>query len=188
MKNNKLVSLGALFCGIASFISCSSEVIASANRSNLEVSNKSLVADEHFFKNINFEGVFAGLEILKDFSVPITEKEGVKEIISKEVGKVLSNFFDGKVKGIRSISYRIVHDGDKVSFTNLKVVEADSDEEQGGYSDCPDGLSHIKTCFSRDCVQETLGELEQYFSSGDTIYIHHDVLGGVIIYSDVKMR
>jgi len=191
MKKIKLVSLGALFLGIASFIVSSNGAIASEVSNDSEISNKSLVEDENFFKNINFEGVFDGLEILKDFSVPITEKEGVKEILSKQAGELFGHF-SKKSKGMPSISYYIAHEGDKLSFKNFNVVEGNSDDKQGGApvldEDCPPGLTYVKTCYTQSCVAETLSELGKDFSSGETIYIRHNGLGGVIICSDVETR
>jgi len=191
MKKMKLIPLGTLVFGIASFMAYSNGAIASETSNNSEVSNKTLVEDEDFFKNINFEGVFDGLEILKDFSVPITEQEGVGEILSKYVGEDLAHF-NRKLEGISSISYRIVHEGDKLSFVDFKVVESKSDEKQGGspapHYDCPDGLNYITTCYSESCVQETLMELKGGFSKGKTIELYNDGFGGIIICSDVEIR
>jgi len=187
MKKIKLVSLGALFLGIASFIAYSNEAIASETSNNSEVSNKTLPDDGSLFRGIKFEK----LEILKDFSVPITEKEGVKEMLSKQVGELYGHF-SKKSKGMPSISYRIVHEGDKLSFVDFKVVESKSGEKQGDapapHYDCPDGLELIEVCYSKSCVEKTLRELEDGFDKGKTIYIHHDGLGGVIICSDVEIR
>jgi len=191
MKKIKSVSLGALLFGIVSFIASSNGGIASEKSNNSEVSNESIPKEEISLKNINFEGVFDGLEILKDFSVPITEKEGVKEILSKYVGEDLAHF-NRKLEGISSISYRIVHNGDKLSFVDFKVVESKSDEKQGGspgpHYDCPDGLDYIKTCYSEACVQETLMELKDGFEKGKTIALYNNGFGGVIICSDVDIR
>jgi len=189
MKKIKSVSLGALLLGIVSFIASSIGGIASEKSNDSEVSNKTLPKEEISLKNINFEGVFDGLEILKDFSVPITEKEGVKEILSKHVDEVYGPF-NRKLKYSPSISYRIVHEGDELSFVKFNVVEGNSGDKQGDASvqggDCPDGLEYVTTCYSESCVRETLAELGKDFSDGESIYLHHDGFGGVIICSDVK--
>jgi len=185
MKKLKLVSLGALVFGIASFIAYSTGAIANENSNNSEVADKSRIVEENLFKNLKLDG----LKILEDFSVPITEKEGVKEILSKQAGE-LYGAFSRKLEGMPSISYYIVHDGDKLGFVKFNVVEGNLDDKQGGLSalgaDCPDGLNYIKTCYTQSCVEDTLAELGKDFSRGESIYLHHDGLGGVIICSDVK--
>jgi len=185
MKKIKLISLGALVFGIASFIAYSNGAIASENSNDSEVSNKTIPKEEVSLKNIKLN--LDGLEIFKDFSIPITEKEGVREILTKEVGKVLRNL-NRDSESTRSMSYTVVHEGDKLSFINIKVVEEKLDNKQGDaplyYDDCPDGLELIKICYDDACVQETLRELLGHFSRGETIHIRHDGFGGIIICSD----
>jgi len=160
-------------------------LIASETSNDSEGPNKSRIVEGNLFKNLKLDG----LKILEDFSVPITEKEGVKEILSKQVGELFGHF-SKKSKGMPSISYYIVHEGGKLSFVKFNVVESNSDDKQGDASvldgDCPDGLELIEVCYSKSCVEKTLRELEDGFDKGKTIYIHHDGLGGVIICSDVK--
>ncbi|WP_156468800.1 hypothetical protein [Cephaloticoccus capnophilus] len=185
MKKIKLISLLAL--GIASFIAYSNGAIASETGNNSEVSDKSLIEDGNLLKNIKLPG----LKVLSDYSVPITETEGVKEILSEQAGQLYAAF-SRKLEGVRSISYGIVHEGDKLSFVKFNVAEGDSDNKQGDASvldeSCPVGLRLIKICYTRSCVEDTLAELGQHFSNGDTIYVHHSGLGGVIICSDIKMN
>jgi len=182
MKKLKLVSLLAL--GIASFIAYSNGAIASENSNNSEVSDKSLIEDGNLLKNIRL----SGLKVLSDYSIPITEQEGVTEILSEQAGQLYATF-SRKLEGVRSISYRIVHEGDKLSFVKFNVVEGDSDDKQGDESaldeDCADGVELEEVCYSESSVIDTLTELGQDFSKGDTIYLRHNGPDGVIICSDV---
>jgi len=188
MKKIKLTSLGILVFGIASFMAYPTGLIASETSNDSGASDKSRIVEGNLFENLKFDG----LKILEDFSVPITEKEGVSEILSKQAGQ-LYGAFSRKLKGVRSISYSIVHEGDKLSFKDFNVVEGNSDDKQGDASvldeGCPDGLELINTCYSESCVAATLADLGRYFQKGDTIYIHHNgLIGGVIICSDIEMK
>jgi len=190
MKKTKFVALATLIIGIACFVACSNEEITSENSNNSEILNKFLVEDENFLKGISFDGVFDNLVIFKDFSVPITEQEGVKEILLKYI---IENFnaFNENSEGIVSISYSVVHNGDKLSFVNFNVVENSSNYKHRGapvgYT-CPAGLSLVKTCYFQSCVEETLNGLAGNFSSGSIITIEHTGLGGVKICSNIKTK
>ncbi|WP_156469153.1 hypothetical protein [Cephaloticoccus primus] len=187
MKKMKLISSGVLVFGVASFIAYSNGAHESGN--NSQVSNKSLVEDGGLLENISFEGVFDGLVILPDFSVPITEQEGVKEILLKQVGEILGHF-NRNLKEGGSISYNIVHNGDELSFVDFNVVEGKSGDKQGSApvldEDCPPGLTFIKVCYSKSCVEGILEELAKDFSKGEIVYLRHNGLGGVVICSDVR--
>jgi len=162
----KLIPLGTLVFGIASFMAYPNGLIASETSNDSEISNKTLPKEEITLKNIKLN--LDGLEIFKDFSIPIN--------------------LNRDPKSVRSMSYTVVHEGDKLSFTNIKVVEEKSDNKQGDAplydDDCPDGLDLIKICYDDACVQETLRELLGHFSRGETIHIRHDGFGGIIICSD----
>jgi len=183
MKKMKLISLGTLVFGIASFMAYPNGLIASETSNNSEVSNETRIVEGNLFKNLKL----TGLKILVDFSVPITEKEGVKEILSKQGSKLYGAF---NRDGVPSISYYIVHEGDKVSFKNFNVRKDSVDEKQEkppvSYWNCPDGLDYVKTCYDENCVMETLRELGEDFSDGELIYIHNDGMFGIIICSNVR--
>ena len=51
---------------------------------------------------------------------------------------------------------------------------------------CPNGLNLITTCYSQECVEQAMGNLANNFSSGETISIYHNGLGGVKVCSNVK--
>jgi len=187
--------LATLIFGIAVFIACSNEEITKEKASDSEILNKSLVEDilmedENFLKGISFEGVFDNLVLFKDFSVPITEQENVKQILLKYITENF-NAFNENSEDIVSISYSIVHNGDKLSFINFSVVENSSNYKHRGtpvgYT-CPAGQSLVKTCYFQSCVEETLKGLAGNFSSGSIITIEHTGLGGVKIYSNIKTK
>jgi len=118
MKKTKLASLCALFIGIASFIAYSNGAMASENSNDSEDSNecRCRIVEENLFKGLKF----IGLKILPDFSIPITEEDGVEEILTRQVGELYDAF---NREGVPPISYRIVHEGDKISFVDFKVYD-----------------------------------------------------------------
>lgn len=164
------------FCFLAiSFLFFSCE-----NESNKDEELKlSIEAFKEFSNKINFT---------ENFSIPLTSynKNQISEILISNIKEINKFYKNGDYK---IYSFIITHEGNEISFKNFKNINNKAGKGEPA-SDlnykCPNGLSLINTCYSQSCVEETLANLGSNFSSGETISLYHNGLGGVKICSNVN--
>lgn len=133
------------------------------------------------------------INFFDDYAVPV-EKDSVqklKRVLLQNydgVNRIIDNS-EGEIEGVL---YDVVRSADSVHFKNFHV---NAPKSGGPVSDiewdmlawkCPDGQSLVDTCYSEDCVKETLSDLADNFSFGETITMHHSGIAGVKICADVK--
>lgn len=134
----------------------------------------------------------------EDFEINLpksTSADGIINVILKNYNK-LENSLAESTEPV-SVSYNITYYNNKLKYSDFKTYDLENyNMKTTGPSaidliiadafECPSGQTHVETCFSQSCVEETLGGLGSNFSRGESISLHHTGLGGVKICSNVQ--
>ena len=164
------------------FYSCESD------QGSKQVTEESILSDEAisgFSTKLNFFG---------DYFVPV-EQDSVRKLqrVILENYEAVENIIAESNGEIEAVIYDVLREEDEVKFYNFNYYAptaggpVDDIEWEFAKWKCPDGQSLVNTCYSKSCVETTLSDLSDNFSSGETITMHHSgMVGGVKICSDVK--
>ena len=164
------------------FYSCESD------QGSKQVTEESILSDEAisgFSTKLNFFG---------DYFVPV-EQDSVRKLqrVILENYEAVENIIAESNGEIEAVIYDVLREEDGVKFYNFNYYAptaggpVDDIEWEFAKWKCPDGQSLVNTCYSKSCVETTLSDLSDNFSSGETITMHHSgMVGGVKICSDVK--
>lgn len=178
MKNFLILFLAIGFV----FYSCESD------QGSKQVTEESILSDEAisgFSTKLNFFG---------DYFVPV-EQDSVRKLqrVILENYEAVEKIIDESNGDIEAVIYDVSREQGGVKFHNFNYYAptaggpiSDIEWEFAKWK-CPDGQSLVNTCYSQSCVETTLSDLSDNFSSGETITMHHSgMVGGVKICSDVK--
>lgn len=156
--------------------------------------------EELKLNNGTFNEFSSKLKIIDDFSVPIYDKINKKSITETLIQNINEINEFSKNGNYKSFSYIITYENEKINFKNFSINNESNNESttqvayRGAPVDqtiedmykCPNGLNLITTCYSQGCVEQAMSNLANNFSSGETISLYHNGLGGVKVCSNVK--
>jgi len=151
------------------------------------------ITEESILSNDAISSFSAKLNFFDDYFV-LVEQNDIHELqrVLLENYEAVENIIIESRGEIEAVIYDIIREENGVKFYNFNYYSpmsggpVDDIEWELAKWKCPSGQSLINTCYSSTCVEDTLKELAENFSSGETITMHHSGLGGVKICADVQ--